>query len=208
MIKAVIFDVDGVLIDSFEANLKFFQDLMIYAGYQPPTREQYLRMFHMNMMRVIQELVPDGTSEDHQRLWEMGRDRVVKHDSSLVKLPAGINEVIAELDKTFKLGIVTSRVKTGVFEHPELFKFKEYFKSVISYEDTDKHKPDPEPLLLAAQQLEVEPSECAYIGDTETDVVAAHAAGMKIVIYSDLQISGADACTANFKDIPKRIDEL
>jgi len=208
MIKAVIFDVDGVLIDSFEANLKFFQDLMMHAGYEIPTREQYRKMFHLNMMRVIQELVPGGVSEEHERLWKMGRDRVIKHDSSLVKLPAGINEVIAELDKTFKLGIVTGRVKTGVFEHPELFKLKEYFKSAVSYEDTDKHKPDPEPLLLAAQQLEVEPSECIYIGDTETDVIAAYAAGMKVVIYSDLQINGADACTSTFADLPKIINEL
>jgi beta-phosphoglucomutase-like phosphatase (HAD superfamily) len=53
MIKAVLFDVDGVLIDSFEANLKFFQRLISKAGYTPPTREEYQVAFSMNLRSAI-----------------------------------------------------------------------------------------------------------------------------------------------------------
>ena len=56
MIKAVIFDIDGVLLDSFEANLKFFQDLMIKFGYLPPTKEEVPPIFHLNMWDAIRSL--------------------------------------------------------------------------------------------------------------------------------------------------------
>jgi len=53
VIKAIIFDVDGVLIDSFKANLKFNQDLMKSTGYPPPTRQNYKKMFHLSLLDLI-----------------------------------------------------------------------------------------------------------------------------------------------------------
>lgn len=56
MIKAIIFDVDGVLFDSFEANFKFYEDLFNKAGYIPPTRKEYPKLFHLPMMDVIKKI--------------------------------------------------------------------------------------------------------------------------------------------------------
>lgn len=184
MIKAVLFDVDGVLLDSFEANLDFFSNLMAKAGYQGPTREQYKNMFYLPMWDVIGALTQSDSHDEIKRIWEMGRARDTFYDHNLLALPERAKEVVAILSTAYQLGIVTGRIKESVFEFPALKELEGNFSVVVSYEDTKHHKPHPEPLLLAAQRLNLSPSECIYIGDQETDTQAADGAGMKHILYS------------------------
>ncbi|MFA5023940.1 MAG: HAD family hydrolase [Patescibacteria group bacterium] len=208
MIKAVIFDIDGVLLDSFEANLKFFQDLMTKAGYRPPRREELPAIFHLSMMGHIRVLTKSTSDEEIKKIWRMGKSGEVRYPNELLTMPEGVKEVIEMLSKTYPLGIVTSRIRTSVYKSEQLAELKKYFKCAIAYEDTSKHKPSAEPLLLAAQKLAVKPEECVYIGDMENDIEAARNAGMKIIIYSQNKFSQADACTTSFLDLPKIIASL
>jgi len=208
MIKAVIFDIDGVLLDSFEANLKFFQDLMNKTGYRSPTREEFPAIFHLSMMDAIKTLTKSNSEEEIKRIWEMGRSREVGYDLGLLAMPKGAGKVIETLSKNYQLGIVTSRIKESVYESPKLTKLKKYFKVAVSYEDTTNHKPHPEPLLLAAQKLGVRSEECIYIGDVENDIKAACAAGMKVIIYSKNNFPQANICTTSFIELPELIASL
>lgn len=208
MIKAIIFDIDGVLLDSFEANLKFFQDLMIKAGYQPPTREEFPEIFHLSMLDAIKALTKSTSEEEIKRIWEMGRSREVGYDVELLAMPESAEEIIEALSKNYLLGIVTSRIKESIYESPRLAKLEKYFKVAVSYQDTTNHKPHPEPLLFAAQKLGVKPEECVYIGDVENDVKAARAAGMKVIIYSKNKFDQADAYTSSFIKLPELISSL
>lgn len=208
MIKAVIFDVDGVLINSFEANLKFYQNLLSYAGYKPPTRKIYLKMYHMTMFDVIKALTNSKDINEINRIWLIGKNREVPYPNELVSSPKNFEQVIIKLNKKYILGIVTNRIIGGVFKLPNLEKFENYFKVVVYYEDTVKHKPDPEPLLLAVKKLNLKPKEVVYIGDAESDIKAAKAAEMKIVIYSQDQLKGADKLTSSFNKLPDLIESL
>lgn len=208
MTKAILFDIDGVLLDSFETNLKFFQDLLTKAGHQPPTRETLRPLFHLPMLDTIKALAPRASAPEVQRIWEMGRDRVVEYDHTLLTMPEGIDEVLDELHKNYVLGIVTSRVKSGIFKVPQLAKFKSHFQATAAYEDTENHKPHPEPLLYGAKELGVKPEECIYIGDAQSDITAGHAAGMKVIIYNKTPLEQADACTSDFKKLPGLIETL
>lgn len=204
MIKAVLFDVDGVLLDSFEANLKFYQDMMNMAGYPPPTREDFPSLFHLSMRSAIEVLV-SGTKEERERVFEMGMSRTVKYPVDLLTMPAHAKEVVGELSRIYTLGIVTSRIKNSVFEAPKLAGLRRYFSVVVCYEDTIAHKPHPEPLLLAARRLDILPSEAVYVGDAGTDLEAAKAAGMRVLMYSKEKFAKADASTSSFKEIPSII---
>jgi len=208
MIKAVIFDIDGVLLDSFEANLKFFQDLMIKTGYQPPTREEYLKIFHFTMMDAIKYLVPSGSEEEVNRLWTMGKNRAVPYPTELLIMPDNALKTIKKLNKFYLLGIVTSRIREAIYGSSPLSKLEKYFQTVISFQDTINHKPHPEPLVLAAARLGVRPNECAYIGDVANDIEAARAAGMKVIIYSKNNFPEADACTSSFDQLSELIATL
>ena len=68
MVKAVIFDVDGVLLNSFEANLKFYQNLAHKIGVPLPTREQFQKLFHLSMYDVIKILTQSDSEDKIKRI--------------------------------------------------------------------------------------------------------------------------------------------
>jgi pyrophosphatase PpaX len=208
MIKAVLFDVDGVLIDSFDANFKFCHDLLFKAGYRNLTREMYFSMYHLTLTDVIKEATKSSSEKEIQRIWEMGNKRIIPYPLHLLTLHNGVKRTIQKLYKTYPLGIVTSRIKNAVYEFPKLAALQQYFSTMIAYEDTTNHKPHPEPLLFAVRQLKVKPSETVYIGDMESDIQAAKAAGMKVIIYSKTPFDSSDGYTSSFKELPKVIKTL
>lgn len=209
MIKAVVFDVDGVLIDSFAANLKFFQNLLIAAGYPPVTQEQYRHLFHLTMLDVIKMFAVGASEERIQEIWEMGKAKQSSlYPTEMVSSPPSLYEVLEGLSKDYALGIVTSRVRGKVFIFPSLKQTEKYFSTVIYFEDTEKHKPDPEPLFLCAQKMNLDPSEMVYVGDAATDIQAARAAGMKIIEYSSNTTTVADGITSDFSQIPQVVKEV
>jgi HAD superfamily hydrolase (TIGR01549 family) len=208
MITSILFDIDGVLLDSFEANLKFYQDLMVKAGYRPPVREEMPALFHLSLLDAIKAMTKVTSEAEINRIWRIGRDREVSYDLGLLTMPEGAQQVIAILSKKYALGIVTSRVRNSVYEFPPLAKLQKYFKVAIAYEDTTKHKPDPEPLLLAADKLGAASENCAYIGDVENDIKAARGAGMKAIIYSQRDFPQADICTSVFTKLPALVLSL
>jgi HAD superfamily hydrolase (TIGR01509 family) len=208
MIKAVLFDVDGVLIDSFEGNLKFSQDTLTMAGYGPLTREMYSHMYHLSFADVAREVTKSNSEKEIQRLLKMAQQRVVPFPYDLYRLHTGVTSTIRKLAKKYILGLVTSKLKNGIFEYSKLKELQKYFSTVAAYEDTVNHKPHPEPLLFAAHNLNVTPREVIYIGDLDSDILAARSAGMKVIIYSNTPFTSSDAYTNSFKEIPKLINRL
>jgi pyrophosphatase PpaX len=205
--KAILFDIDGVLLDSFEANLKFFQDIMQKLDRRKPTREEFSKLFHLSTIAVLRILLDGSSEEEIQKAFSMAKYREVAYPMALLKMPEHTEQVLDALSKRYDLGIVSSRLLGSIFESPQMIRLKHYFKVVVSYEDTAQHKPHPEPLLFATSKLAFNPKEIVYVGDAETDLIAAKAAGMKIVMYSK-QHDQADACTSNFAEIPKLILKL
>lgn len=209
MIKAVIFDVDGTLLDSFEANLNFFQEVLARAGYpETPTREQYTRMYHLNMRAVIEALLTAASVDEIERVYELGRSRTIEYPSDRVRLQEGVVETIKILSEKYLLGIATSRTRESIYNVSGLAALRHYFRETVAYEDTVEHKPDPAPLLLTARELGVEPHESVYIGDAATDLQAARAAGMKMILYSRYPAEGADASIYSFQELPQLVARL
>lgn len=203
MAKAVIFDVDGVLLDSFEANFEFFKNLMTEAGYKAPTRKEYAPLFHRTFHDIVQILTGLKNEADIKKVCDM----VEVVDGPPPIISPGVPETIKILSEEYPLAVVTSRIKAYAYE-PPLNTLEHYFKVTIAYEDTKNHKPDPEPLILAAQQLGVRPDECVYVGDVENDMKAAHGAGMKFILYSKESVNGAEMRTADFKELPGLIRSI
>lgn len=207
MIKAVIFDVDGVLLDSFEANLKIFQELVRAAGYQPLTRERFKPLFHHALRDIVEELADPSSEQEIQRLLNIWHTRM-EYDLNLVAMPDQAEDVLKILCAQYPLGIATSRLADEVFEVPQLAKLRDCFQATVAYEDTDNHKPHPDPLLLAARRLKLPPQECVYIGDTENDLKAARSAKMQFILYSEDCLAAAPLQTTSFQELPELITTL
>lgn len=207
MVKAVVFDVDGVLIDSLEANFKFCHDLFEKGGVDKIlTREDYSKMFHLSLYNVITNFIGTSDMEKVNKLFKMGKNRDVRYPSELVKVTDGVEEVMRLLYEKYELAIATSRIRGGVFELPQLKPVEKYFKAVVCFEDTEKHKPDPDPLILAAKRLSVETKDAVYVGDALSDVKAAKSSGMRIIGFGIKELGEVDGQTSSFFELPKIIE--
>jgi pyrophosphatase PpaX len=92
---------------------------------------------------------------------------------------AGIDEVLVRLKyEGRRLGIVTAKRRKTVELAFDRVPLAHLFETVVGGDETERHKPDPEPLLLALERLDARPEEAAYVGDAPFDVKAAKAAGL------------------------------
>jgi HAD superfamily hydrolase (TIGR01662 family) len=194
MLKAILFDVDGVLIDSLDANYQFYKTLLTTAGYKPPTKKEYPRYFHNSLYKNA-EIFSDGSKKETERVFKLGEQ--IEYPFDIINLHRGAEKAVKELSKKYKLGIVTSRLQDRFFKIPGLEKLQKLFSVVVAFEDTRNHKPHPEPLLLACKKLKIKPREAVYVGDAETDILAGKAAGMKTILYLKKRLWNPDLHTAS-----------
>ena len=206
MIQAVLFDIDGVLMDSLDANTRFFQDILEKAGYPKPARAAYKKVFHLPLIDTLRELARPDTEEELERMFELAQ--AVTYRSELLKETPRAKETVRALRKKYALGIVSSRRQRGIERYFEFSKLKRHFKVVVCYEDSAEHKPHPEPLLAAAKRLGVSPKECVFVGDSDTDIEAGRAAGMKTILYGRKKHPDADAVASSFRKLPALIEAL
>lgn len=122
-----------------------------------------------------------------------------------MKTPEYSHEVIKQMYNIYQLGIVTSRIKEGIYTIPQMASLKKYFQIAVGFEDTIDHKLHPEPLLFAVRNLKVDPKETVYIGDAESDVLAAKAAGMRVILLAKENFAYADEYASSFKKLPEII---
>ena len=205
MIKAILFDVDGVLLDSFDSNLQFTRKFFIATGYKPPTRKDYVPLFYLPLRDVIVKITGLKNKKEVDKLLNFAKSNDFRVKDPL--MTEDVVNVVRSLGKHYKLGIVTSRVRVYLFETP-MDSLEPYFETSVAYEDTKKHKPNPEPLLLAATRLKTKPSEIIYIGDAQVDMLAAKAAGMKFILFSKKPMKVADVHVKYFSDIPSAISKI
>ena len=208
MIKVVIFDVDGVLIDTYDATLKFLQNLMIIHGYSPPSYEEYKKLYHLTMKDAIRVLTKSQDEEEIQRIFMMRAKRELTYPIELVKSPIRMKETIISLAQKYLLGIVTNKIKNNIFEVPEMQEIEKYFTGVIAFEDIRKPKPDPESLFLMLKTLNITAEEAVYIGDAVTDAQAARAAGIQFILFPKSNVEGVAISTDIFEKLPEIISKL
>src|SRR3990172_9476430 len=83
-----------VLLDSWEANIKFYQLLLKTSGYTAPSRKQIEGIFHLSMMDAIRVLANESSEEKVRKVWEMGRGRKVRYPIELLKIPEHAGDVV------------------------------------------------------------------------------------------------------------------
>ncbi|MDF2723421.1 MAG: gph, partial [Paenibacillus sp.] len=107
--------------------------------------------------------------------------RAVEHyhaNCESIRCYDGVKEMIKRLAADYALAIVSSKPRMYILRELEVHELLAFFPVIVGQEDTELHKPHPAPLLLAAEQLDIEPEHCMYVGDQPTDMIAAHRAGM------------------------------
>jgi phosphoglycolate phosphatase len=182
-IGAVLFDLDGTLIDS-AADLGAAADKMrVTRGLPSLPLEQYRPMAGAGARGMLG--VAFGMTPDHPDFPALREEFFVNYEQCMTERTcafAGVPELISQLlDRGLAWGVVTN--KSMRFTGP-LIRTMSMFgtaRAVIGGDSTPNAKPHPEPLLEAARQLNLEPGRCIYVGDDERDMLAGQAAGMGTV---------------------------
>lgn len=212
--EMILIDVDGTLVDSVP-DLAFCVDEMQKALNLPERGEASVRQWVGNgVEKLVKRALTnsmDAEPEDalYQKALTVFRQLYSENTSKRSQLYEG---VISGLDymksSGYTLGCVTN--KAGEFTLPILrdLGIQDYFSVIICGDDTPRKKPDPLPLLTAAQRLSVDPQKSLMIGDSQSDVKAARAAGFQIVCMSygynhgeDIRSFNPDAVLDSFAEL-------
>jgi pyrophosphatase PpaX len=171
----VLFDLDGTVIDSGAIILASMRHAAREVLGEEPSDELLMAAVGgPGLEAQMHALAPDRVEE----LVTVYRTHNEPLHDELVCCP-GIDELLVRLkEEGRRLGIVTAKRRATVALAFNVVPLEHLFETVVGGDETKAHKPDPEPLLLAAERLGVDPNECAYVGDSPFDIRAAKAAGM------------------------------
>ena len=182
-VQAVLFDLDGTLIDSAPDLGAAVDKMRVARGMSSLPLSHYRPMAGAGARGMIG--LAFGWTPDHPDYEQLKEEFFVNYESCMTERTfafEGVAQLIQELvNLKMPWGVVTNKSKR--FAEP-LTQAMPLFASaavVISGDTTPHAKPHPAPLLEAAKRLGVDPAACVYVGDDERDIVAGHAAQMKTV---------------------------
>ena len=194
-IKAVLFDLDGTLLDTAPDMVGALNRLRAEHGLAPLPFDTVRGAVSHGAARVVKVGFPDADADAGLQLQRRFLDIYRSALSHGTRLFGGMDEVLQALAGwRIKSGIVTN--KAGWLTEPLLAELglRTRFACVVSGDTLAQRKPHPQPLLHAAALAGVAAGECIYVGDAERDVQAAHAADMPALVanYGYL-LDGEDA---------------
>lgn len=207
VIKAIIFDIDGVLVETLKANTEMYKAILVSAGYPEPHEDNIKDLLHLPLWYGVKALIKSDDTDEITRVRDMIHAPNVSH-SSLNEFPQNLEAVLEELHKQYSLAIVTSRIKVGVTEIFEKREIEHLFDVVVTYEDVVNPKPHPEPLELALKKLGIGKDDAVYVGDMDSDIDAANAAGMRSIHLSMKHHQGATIGITHFDEIVTGVSRL
>ncbi len=174
----VLFDLDGTVIDSGSIILASMRHAALTVlGREIPDAELVQAVGGPGLVEQMRLLDPDRVDE----LVDCYRAHNEPLHAELAEC-AGMTDVLTTLkEQGRRLGIVTAKRRATVDIAFRYLPLESFFEVVVGSDDTERHKPDPEPLLFALDRLGASAADAAYVGDSPFDIRAARAAGLHSV---------------------------
>lgn len=179
----ILFDLDGTLIDTRELVVASFQHTFREVLQLPISAEEVLRDYGRPLTYSFGRYTDKKEVVD-EMLQVYRKHNVEIHDQMALPF-LYVQEDLEQLHQSgFRMGVVTSKKRPTVMMGIRLFQMDPYFEVYVCEEDTKIHKPQPEPLLEAMRQLNIQPEETIYVGDSPFDILCAHGAKVRSAAVS------------------------
>ncbi|RLG10173.1 hypothetical protein DRN73_08515 [Candidatus Pacearchaeota archaeon] len=196
-INGILFDLDGVLIDSSDAWWFAVNATLKKFGKKKVSKEEFLKTYWGPHLRESFRKINLGEDaiEDCNKQYYKFVDKI--------KIFPESREVLSILkeEKKLKIGLVTNTPREITLFSLKKFSLLNYFDVIIGGDDVKKGKPDPEMMLKACKLLNIKPKHVALVGDTKSDIIAGRRAGIRLII--GLGIDNADIKIKKLDEILK-----
>jgi beta-phosphoglucomutase len=204
MTGAVLWDLDGTLVDSAELHWISWRDTMQAEGV-PITHEQFLERFGQKNDRILGAWF--GAAVTAERIARVGDAKEAEYRRLAVERGvrplAGAAEWIERLHaQRWKQAIASSAPRLNVDVILRVLSLERDFEAIVSAEDVTAGKPDPQVFLKAAERLGAQPPRCIVVEDAPAGIEAARRAGMKCIGVSAVHRLSADIAVTSLAELP------
>lgn len=179
-IDTVIFDFDGTVMDTNRIIIMSWQHTFNTIKGHDGDMGDILASFGEPLEYTMGKFFPELPVEESIKVYrDYHRDKFV----DTIELFPGIEELLAELkNRGYKTGLATSRLKITAYQGLEKYDLFKYLDEIITVEDVDKAKPDPEIVLTMMDKLGSKPETTVMLGDTKLDIGCANNAGVTSIL--------------------------
>lgn len=179
-LPAVLFDMDGTLLDSIELIVESAVFAFDGRNGPRPTREEWQALIGTPLDTMLARWAtgPDDVAFLRTRY----RAFQLENHDRLVRIYPGVADAVADLHaRGHPMAIVSSKLEAGIRRSMDYYDLTKYFDAIVGIEATTHHKPHPEPVLYAMRQLGVAAPDTVFVGDSPHDVEAGVAAGVRMI---------------------------
>lgn len=208
MIKAVLFDFDGVVVQSEGLHRETFMEMLASYGVTVSDERWYREFAGTGSRHIFEVLVAEnGIETDIDSLVER-RKKIyeARVRAGALKETPGVRGFVAFLRKKgIRTAIVSGSHSSNVAAALSVLRLEGLFEVIVSGDDLKERKPAPAPYLFAAKKLGMEPSECLAIEDSVSGCASVKAAGMRLVVVrspASKDLYGYDAIIDDFSEFP------
>ncbi|MFA6048667.1 MAG: HAD family hydrolase [Candidatus Micrarchaeia archaeon] len=202
-LKSIVFDVDGVLVESAPAIARCLAHTLMKYSFKPPSQEKIRAHQGLGLKPWIGALLPKKSASDAALIAEM-HDYAIKsyvkvYLPVMVKAAHGAQKAVEELSQKYPLAVATNNAPEVAEKLLQVAGVIQYFDTVVCPEGGLAPKPAPDTVLNALSQLKCHPKDALFVGDSASDLGAGKSAGVKTAIVdhyfnkkleADFRISG------------------
>ncbi len=187
-LKCVIYDCDGVLFDSFEANTRLYNDLCALVG-RVPLRGDEMQYVHTHTVYEAIRFIFGKEDGLEKKALESLKEVDLRNYIAYLKMEPHLFQTLQELKERGILRVINTNRTTSMKHIMERFNLWPYFELVVTALDVKNPKPHPESIekIIAAFQLKKE--EAVFVGDSDVDQQTAESSGVRFIAYKNRGIT-------------------
>ena len=198
-VRCVIYDCDGVLFDSFEANTKLYNDFCVKMG-REPLRPEEMGYVHTHTVYEAIHFIFGRDKEMEKRALELLKQIDLREYIVYLKMEPNLLQTLDRLKEKGIIRAISTNRTTSMKHIMERFSLWPFFDMVVTALDVKNPKPHPESIEKIIQAFNLNKEEAVFVGDSEVDQQTAKSSGIKFIAYKNREIQN-DAFIGDHLDL-------